>query len=652
MQMENHLLEKEDRFKQLIKNSFDMLVLLDSEGVQHYVSESSEKILGYKPEELIGIAVIDRMIHPEDRESTLKDFRDIIENKANGGAQYRHRHKNGSWVYLEAFGTNQLDNPLINSVVLNVRDITERKHAEQIIKENETRLRELNATKDRFFSIIAHDLKSPFNSIVGFSNLLLEQIHDQNFKEIERYATVIQESSERAMNLLMNLLEWSQAQTGKIEYNPQNIDLVTIINEVVELSNDTARQKPIAILKKLPLNLPVVADKAMINTILRNLISNGIKFTNPGGEVIISTQQKEKQLIVSVADNGVGIKKEDIDKLFRIDYSHSTIGTNKETGTGLGLLLCKELIEMQGGKIWVESEVEKGSVFSFSIPQMNKKISPIIQADELMELYKTENIIIVDVSNGNNYKENYAKKHLNKAIFVDLNTQLSDIKEDFADGGRHPLPTIEKFIETLKNIGISEESHVIIYDDINGANAAARFWWMLKSIGHKKVQVLNGGIQQAEKIGFPISSKIEIPPITKTYKADRWELPIAEISELEKNSENKNYIIIDVRENDRYRGESEPFDSIAGHIPGSINIPFSTNLNKEGMFLSPSELKIKYQDIFKDKNSENIIVHCGSGVTACHSLLAIDYAGLTIPKLYVGSWSEWSRNNKRIATEK
>lgn len=370
MQMENHLLEKEDRFKQLIKNSFDMLVLLDSEGVQHYVSESCEKILGYKPEELIDIAVIDQMIHPEDQESTAKDFLDIIENKANGGAQYRHRHKNGSWVYLEAFGTNQLDNPAIKSVVLNVRDITERKHAEQIIKENEIRLRELNATKDRFFSIIAHDLKSPFNSIVGFSNLILEQIHNQDFKEIERYATVIQESSERAMNLLMNLLEWSQAQTGKIEFNPQNIDLVTIITDVIEMSNDSAQQKSIAILKKLPHNLPVVADKAMINTILRNLISNGIKFTNPGGELIISTEQKEKQLIVSVADNGVGMKNEDIDKLFRIDYSHTTIGTNKETGTGLGLLLCKELIEMQGGKIWIESEVEKGSVFNFSIPHI------------------------------------------------------------------------------------------------------------------------------------------------------------------------------------------------------------------------------------------------------------------------------------------
>lgn len=370
MQIEDRLLGDVNRFKQLIKNSFDMIVLLDSGGVQHYVSESCEKILGYKQEELIGISVIEKMIHPEDQESTKRDFLDIIENKANGGAQYRHRHKNGSWVYLEAYGTNQLDNPIIKSVILNVRDITERKNAEQIIKENEIRLRELNATKDRFFSIIGHDLKSPFNSVVGLSNLIAEQIQKQDYEGIEEYATIIQDSAQRAMNLLANLLEWSRAQTGKIEFNPEYIELVSVINEVLELSNDSAQQKSITIYKKLPHNILVFADKAMISTILRNLISNSIKFTKTGGEIIINVEQKEKQLIVSVTDNGIGIKKEDVDKLFRIDCSYSTIGTNRETGTGLGLLLCKDFIEMHGGKICIESEIGKGSIFNFSIPHI------------------------------------------------------------------------------------------------------------------------------------------------------------------------------------------------------------------------------------------------------------------------------------------
>lgn len=359
---------QEELFKGLIKNSFDMIVLVDSKGIQHYVSESCEKILGFKPDELINIPVIESMIHPEDQELTIKDFRDIVANKASGGAQYRHRHKNGNWVYLEAFGNNQLDNPAIKSVILNVRDITERKQTEQIIKNNEICLRELNDTKDRFFSIIGHDLKSPFNNVIGFSDLILDKIQIQDYEGIERYATIIQDSSELAMNLLENLLEWSQAQTGNIKFKPQSINIVTVINEVLELSNVTAHQKSITIIKKIPQNISVVADKNMINTVLRNLITNAIKFTNSGGELTISTEQKEKELIVSVADNGVGMMKEDVDKLFRMDYCHSTDGTGKEKGTGLGLLLCKEFIEMHKGKIWIESEIGKGSTFIFSIP--------------------------------------------------------------------------------------------------------------------------------------------------------------------------------------------------------------------------------------------------------------------------------------------
>jgi thiosulfate/3-mercaptopyruvate sulfurtransferase len=282
---------------------------------------------------------------------------------------------------------------------------------------------------------------------------------------------------------------------------------------------------------------------------------------------------------------------------------------------------------------------------------MNKNISPIIQATELLKLYKSENLIIVDVSSGKNAKSNYEAKHLEGAIFVDLNTQLAEIKDDLSIGGRHPLPEIENFTETLSNIGISEKSHVIIYDDKNGSNAAARFWWMLKSIGHEKVQVLDGGIQEAEKIKFPMSSKTEFADKTESYKVDKWKLKIAEIDEVEKVSQTKDHIVIDVRDVERYNGETEPIDLIAGHIPGAINIPFTENLDENGLFLNPDELQLKYKKVFGDIKPENIIVHCGSGVTACHSLLAIAYTGLEIPKLYVGSWSEWSRNNKKIETK-
>lgn len=362
------LLGNEDWFKQLIKNSFDMIVLLDIDGTQRYVSESCEKILGYKPEELTGIPVIEKMLHPDDQESTKKDFIDILEKKAHGGAQYRHRHKEGGWVYLEAFGNNQLDNPVINAIVLNVRDITERKKAERTIKENEIRLKELNDTKDRFFSILAHDLKNPFNSVLGFSNLVVEHLKKKDYKGVAEFADIIHDSAQRSVNLLMNLLEWSQAQTGKIKFHPEYIELVSVINEVIALFDDSATQKSITMSKNLPQRLPVLADKAMIHTILRNLISNGIKFTRAGGVIVIVAEQAENELIVSVADNGVGMTQETVDKLFRIDTSYTTVGTNRETGTGLGLLLCKEFIDLHEGRIWIESEVEKGSSFSFSIP--------------------------------------------------------------------------------------------------------------------------------------------------------------------------------------------------------------------------------------------------------------------------------------------
>jgi len=367
-QIEDVLSRSEERFKQLIRNSFDMIVLLDTNGIQHYVSESCENILGYKPEELVNVPVIDQFIHPEDQEKTRTGLLNILNNSNNGGTQYRHWHKNGGWVYLEAFGTNQIDNPSIQSVVLNVRDITERKNAEQALKSSEARLAELNATKDKLFSIIGHDLRGPFNSIIGFSNLLTNQVQQKDYEGVERYARIIRDSSYRAMDLLTNLLEWSRAQSGKIEFNPEYIEMVTVINEVTDLLDDSAKQKSIAISQHLPHNLPVFADKDMVLTILRNLISNGIKFTNPGGEIMVRADQQDDRMMVSVADSGVGISEEDIDTLFRIENSRSTLGTHKEKGTGLGLLLCKEFVEMHGGQIWAESMEGAGSTFYFTIP--------------------------------------------------------------------------------------------------------------------------------------------------------------------------------------------------------------------------------------------------------------------------------------------
>ncbi|WEK20911.1 MAG: sulfurtransferase [Candidatus Pedobacter colombiensis] len=272
------------------------------------------------------------------------------------------------------------------------------------------------------------------------------------------------------------------------------------------------------------------------------------------------------------------------------------------------------------------------------------KLSSIIQPEELVLLDKND-FILFDVSAGS--KPRYDEQHLNGAFYLDLNTDLADIK-DFAIGGRHPLPTFEHFAQLLGKYGVTKNTHVIVYDDKNGSNAAARFWWMLKSIGHEKVQVLNGGYAAAIKTGFAVNAEVPSAKPTPPYQITEWQLPLAEIDEVEVATNSDNYAIIDVRDANRFAGLTEPIDLIAGHIPGAINIPFTENLDANGAFLAPEILKEKYSKALADYKFENVIVHCGSGVTACHTLLAIDYAGLKIPKLYVGSWSEWSRNNKKM----
>lgn len=281
---------------------------------------------------------------------------------------------------------------------------------------------------------------------------------------------------------------------------------------------------------------------------------------------------------------------------------------------------------------------------------MSSKISPLIAAEELIKTNGL-NIILVDARAGANAFEFYQKEHLKGARFVDLNRDLARIPENPANGGRHPLTSIEAFSETLSSIGISPSSHVVVYDDKNGSNFAARFWWMMRAIGHEKIQVLNGGFQSAILSGFPTSSEIETFQKT-TYPIQEWQLPLADIEEVEKARKNDQNIVIDVRDKNRFDGLTEPLDLIAGHIPGAVNVPLTENLDENGLFKSPEELAQKYKTIIGNKTAENTIVHCGSGVTACHTLLAIDYAGLPIPKLYVGSWSEWSRNDREMATQK
>ncbi len=239
--------------------------------------------------------------------------------------------------------------------------------SDQIRRQNEE-LHKMNASKDKFFSIIAHDLKSPFNAIIGFSDILVKQVNNKNYSAVKQYAEIISQSSNKAMDLLMNLMEWSQSQTGHMKFNPENFDMVGLINEMDHLFIDLANHKSLEMNHKLPKKAVVRGDRAMISTILRNLISNAIKYSKPGGVITISASETANGLVVSVADTGIGIPRYRMENLFQIDGSSSTTGTLNEEGTGLGLILVKEFIQENKGKVWVESEEGKGSTFYVLLP--------------------------------------------------------------------------------------------------------------------------------------------------------------------------------------------------------------------------------------------------------------------------------------------
>jgi signal transduction histidine kinase len=235
-------------------------------------------------------------------------------------------------------------------------------------EKSEIRLRQLNADKDRFISILGHDLRSPFNSLLGLSELLTKNIHKYDIDKIENFAININQSAQRSFNLLEDLLKWANAQQGNIPFKPQILSFADICKDSVEVLRPIADEKNIVITYPLSDGITVFADNDMLKTVLRNLVSNAIKFTNNDGVINISGEQTDSNVTISVSDNGIGIPPENLAKLFDISEVLTTKGTAKETGTGLGFLLCKEFVKKHGGIIWVESEVGKGSEFKFTLP--------------------------------------------------------------------------------------------------------------------------------------------------------------------------------------------------------------------------------------------------------------------------------------------
>ena len=275
--------------------------------------------------------------------------------------------------------------------------------------------------------------------------------------------------------------------------------------------------------------------------------------------------------------------------------------------------------------------------------------SPIVSAAELRARLGT--VKLLDARPG---PEAYAAGHLPGALHADLDRDLSTARaagHDPARGGRHPLPSAEAFAHQLGVWGVGADDEVVVYDAATGANAASRLWWMLRSLGHAKVRVLDGGFAAALAVGIVPDARVVDVPVAPDHPQHGWMLPTVNADTVDARTRNGSppTVILDVRSGERFRGEAEPFDPVAGHIPGARNVPFVDNLDEDGLFKPPAKLRELYAPLLEGaerRGAEGMIVHCGSGVTACHTLLALELADLRGAALYVGSWSEWCRSTR------
>ena len=247
--------------------------------------------------------------------------------------------------------------------------LTIRMLQEQLKKQN-SQLKELNASKDKFLSMISHDLRSPFSSLRGLIQFTAENIQGWNKAKIEDAINLVSSSTNNLYALIENLLTWSRIQRGVIEFQPQYVEIRKVIVQDVALFGLIAEQKEIALINCVERSLLAYGDINMIDAVLRNLISNALKFTHSGGCVKIAAAQENQFVKISVSDTGVGLRKENIAKLFRIDARYKQLGTAQEKGTGLGLILCREFVEKNGGEIGVESKINQGSTFFFTLPKI------------------------------------------------------------------------------------------------------------------------------------------------------------------------------------------------------------------------------------------------------------------------------------------
>ncbi|MBW8334795.1 MAG: PAS domain S-box protein [Prolixibacteraceae bacterium] len=370
--------ESEEKFRFMTENSGDTIWHLDSNYCFDYVSPADERMRGFKKEEVIGTPIWS-LLKPEGIEHARKVTVKLLEDEQKGiktgtiRFELELKCRDNSWIWAEVNSSTHY-NADGTMVGLNgvIRDISLRKKAEQEILLTNEELKGLVATKDKLFSIIAHDLRSPFNSFLGLTQVMAEDLPNLTMSQAQEMAVSMNKSATNLYRLLETLLQWSQIQKGALSFNPEVIFVNQILTESIAMVIEPAKNKRIEITTDISEDLTVFADSNLLQTIIRNLIYNAIKYTVKGGKVKISAKKNtvSKNVEISVKDNGIGMDQIILDNLFRVDLQTSRKGTEGEPCSGLGLLLCKEFVEKHGGKIWVKSEVEKGSTFYFTIPNL------------------------------------------------------------------------------------------------------------------------------------------------------------------------------------------------------------------------------------------------------------------------------------------
>ncbi len=351
----------------LVEDIPNPLYYKDTNGIYLGCNKHYQKFFNLNKEDIIGKSVHD-LLPQEEADMFEKLDMELQKNPGIRSIESVMNLQNFERICIVNKATFYNNDSTVGGIIGVLNDITDIRHAEQKLKESEHKLKDANASKDKFFSIIAHDLKNPLQEILLATHMIIKNNQRGETQNLDNNIKHIHSSISHVTELLQNLLQWSRSQSGTINFNPDYNDMHYIVGKVSKLLSTKVMKKQIELVNNIDEDLVCYCDANMIETVIRNLVSNALKFTQEEGRIEINSFEKDNITTIEVKDNGIGISKEDIQKLFRIDVHHTTIGVQKEEGTGLGLILCKEFVEKNDGTIWVESKSEEGSSFKFTLP--------------------------------------------------------------------------------------------------------------------------------------------------------------------------------------------------------------------------------------------------------------------------------------------